>query len=85
MLPVPAAGVLRRISGVEEARRVPGVTAVELTIPPGEAVEPLPEGDRYLGFVTARGTNAAEVETALRRAWTFLDVIVDSNTSEVPV
>lgn len=85
MLPVPAAGVLRRISGVEEAQRVPGVTAVELTIPPGEAVEPLPEGDRYLGFVTARGTNAAEVETALRRAWTFLDVIVDSNTSEVPV
>jgi biotin carboxylase len=85
MLPVPAAGVLRRISGLANAGRVPGVEAVELTIPLGQAMEPLPEGDRYLGFVTARGADAAEVETALRRAWTFLDVIVDADAGEVPV
>jgi biotin carboxylase len=85
MLPVPAAGVLRRISGLANAGRVPGVEAVELTIPLGHAMEPLPEGDRYLGFVTARGANAAEVETALRRAWACLDVIVDAEAGEVPV
>ena len=85
MLPVLAAGVLHHISGVANAEAVPGVTAVELTILPGQALEPLPEGDRYLGFVTARGADAADVEAALRRAWTFLDVIVDANGGEVPV
>jgi hypothetical protein len=39
-----------------------------LTVPTGERLVPLPEGDRYLGFVFARGPNAADVERALRTA-----------------
>jgi biotin carboxylase len=83
MLPVPSAGVLRRVSGVVEAGRVPGVIAVDVTIPAGQRVEPLPEGDRYLGFVLARGGDAGEVEATLRRAWRLLGVVIDDTTNEV--
>jgi hypothetical protein len=68
MLPIPRPGVLRQIRGQEEARRVPGIEGVVLTVPAGERLVPLPEGDRYLGFVFARGPNAADVERALRTA-----------------
>jgi biotin carboxylase len=68
MIPVPATGVLRHVSGVDDAKAVPGVTTVEVTIPLGQAVESLPEGDRYLGFVIAHGAHAPFVENALRRA-----------------
>jgi hypothetical protein len=78
MLPVPEAGVLRRVSGTGEATAVPGVTAVELTIPLGQAMEPLPEGDRYLGFVIASGPDAQAVEAALRRAQSLIGVEVEA-------
>ena len=78
MIPVPATGVLRTVSGVSEALAVPGVTAVEMTIPLGQAVESLPEGDRYLGFVIAHGEDAQFVESALRRAQRLISVEVDT-------
>lgn len=68
MLPIPRPGVLRQIRGQDEARRVPGIEGVVLTVPAGEWLVPLPEGDRYLGFVFARGLSAADVERALRAA-----------------
>jgi biotin carboxylase len=76
MIPVPCAGVLRDVSGTAEAAAVEGVAAIEITIPRGQAVEPLPEGDRYLGFVIARGADAQSVEATLREAWTRIDVAV---------
>ncbi len=64
--------------GHDAALAVPGVTGLELTIPLGRPVRPLPEGDRYLGFLFARGETPAEVETALREAHARLDIeIVD--------
>ncbi|MBJ7610587.1 MAG: ATP-grasp domain-containing protein [Candidatus Dormibacteraeota bacterium] len=77
MLPVPEAGVLRAVRGVDASRKVPGVTGVELTIPPGQVIEPLPEGDRYLGFVVARGADAAFVEASLRQAQALIEVEVE--------
>jgi biotin carboxylase len=77
MVPVPRAGTLVEVRGVAEARAVPGVTAVEITIARGRPVQPVPEGNRYLGFVFAREATPARVERALRRAWTHLDVVVD--------
>jgi biotin carboxylase len=68
MLPIPRGGVLRGVAGVEAARAVPGVADVVITVPEGREVEPLPEGDSYLGFVFARGGSPAEVEEALRQA-----------------
>jgi biotin carboxylase len=74
MLPVPHRGVLRAVTGVDAARAVPGVAGVEITAVPGTEVLPLPEGDRYLGFVFAHGPDPATVEAALRQAWAELRV-----------
>jgi biotin carboxylase len=78
MLPVPAAGVLRHVSGADQAAALPGVTTLELTIPLGQAMEPLPEGDRYLGFVIARGPDAQAVESVLRRAQRMIGIEVEA-------
>lgn len=76
MLPIRSAGVLERVSGLSDALGVKGVAGVEISIPVGRPVIPLPEGDRYLGFVFARGPDPADVEVALRRAEALLDVVV---------
>jgi hypothetical protein len=53
---------------------VPGVGGVEITIPRGRTVTPLPEGDRYLGFIFAKADTPEEVERALREAHSRLEV-----------
>jgi hypothetical protein len=46
-------------------------------------VQALPEGDRYLGFLFARGDDPAGVEAALRRAHALLEVeILDEPPAE---
>ena len=68
MLPIPRPGVLEQVRGQDAARAVPGIAGLEISIPRGKPVVPLPEGDRYLGFLFARGTSPEEVEDALRTA-----------------
>ena len=68
MLPVPRAGVLRAIEGVDDAARIPGIREVTITARPGEDVQPLPEGNKYLGFVFAVGDQVDAVVAALRQA-----------------
>jgi biotin carboxylase len=72
MLPIPRAGVLRQVSGVEAARATPGIEDVVISVRPGENLIPLPEGASYLGFVFARGETPAGVEAALRNAHAHL-------------
>jgi hypothetical protein len=74
MLPIPAAGTLREVRGQDAARAIPGVTGLEITIPRGRPVVPLPEGNRYLGFVFARADTPAEVEASLRAAHAALAI-----------
>jgi biotin carboxylase len=74
MLPIPNAGVLREVRGLESARAVPGVEDVVITIPEGREVRPLPEGDAYLGFAFARAERPEDVEAALREAHRRLGV-----------
>ncbi|MGH9066119.1 MAG: ATP-grasp domain-containing protein, partial [Acidimicrobiales bacterium] len=74
MLPIPTAGTLVGVGGQETARAVPGITAVEISVLPGRPVVPLPEGDRYLGFVFARGAGPDQVEASLRAAHAALDI-----------
>lgn len=78
MLPIPQGGVLREVSGHAEARAVSGVEGLVITIPPGERLVPLPEGDRYLGFMFARAGTPAAVEAALREAHAHLRVVADA-------
>ncbi len=76
MLPIRAGGVLEKVSGQAQALAVDGVVGLEISIATGRPVVPLPEGDRYLGFVFARGSTPADVEVALRRAEAALVVAV---------
>ena len=77
MLPIPRAGVLGDVRGQAEALDIPGIVGLEITIARGGWVEPLPEGDRYLGFLFARGDAPSMVETALRRAHAKLEIDIN--------
>ncbi len=74
MIPIPRAGTLTEIGGRDEALAVPGIVGLEITVPPGRALLPLPEGDRYLGFLFARADTPTQVEAALRAAHASLTV-----------
>ena len=74
MLPIERAGVLTGVGGRDEALAVSGITDLQITVPPDREVVPLPEGDRYLGFIFARGDDPAAVEAALREAHARLEV-----------
>ncbi|CAN5658550.1 ATP-grasp domain-containing protein [soil metagenome] len=76
MLPIPRAGILGDVRGMAEARSVPGIDGLEITIRRGAMLVPLPEGDRYLGFLFASGNTPAAVEVALRVAHARLGVVI---------
>lgn len=78
MLPIPQAGRLLAVRGVERARAVNGVAGVEITIAAGQDVVPLPEGNRYIGFLFARGHEPGEVEASLRAAHAELEFEITS-------
>ena len=74
MLPIARSGTLVAVHGQEAARAVPGVVGLEITVPIGRPIHALPDGDRYLGFLFARGATPAAVEVTLQRAQRLLDV-----------
>ncbi len=84
MLPIRHAGRLREVRGQSAARAVPDIDGLSITVPRGEALVPLPEGDRYLGFLFARAATPGAVETALRAAWSRLEVIIDEADGSRP-
>jgi hypothetical protein len=77
MLPIRRAGLLREVRGQVAARAVSGIEGLSITVPRGEALVPLPEGDRYLGFLFARAATPEAVERALREAGSRLEVVVE--------
>lgn len=68
MIPIPRAGLLRCIDGVEEALAVENITGLEITAKINYPIVPLPEGASYLGFIFARADTPDDVERALRAA-----------------
>jgi biotin carboxylase len=68
MIPIDREGVFESVEGVETAREIPGITGIEITAKLGHALEPLPEGATYLGFIFARAERSQQVEQALRNA-----------------
>jgi hypothetical protein len=76
MLSPPQAGRLEAIRGQTAALEVPGVESISITAHPGQALVPVPEGSRYLGFVFARGDTPEAVEAALREAWRRLEIVI---------
>jgi biotin carboxylase len=79
MIPIPAAGRLLEVHGLPAAREVPHVSGVEITVPLGSLVRPLPEGNRYLGFLFASADTPAEVEAALRAGHRQLRFDIESS------
>src|SRR5215471_9838360 len=82
MLPIPQAGVLEQVVGLEEARAVPGIEEVTISAHPGQRLVPLPEGSRYLGFVFSRAETPAEAEAALRQAQRQLEFRIRDELSD---
>ncbi|MBS2024644.1 MAG: ATP-grasp domain-containing protein [Deltaproteobacteria bacterium] len=76
MLPIRKGGILREVRGLEPARAVPHIEDIVITAHLDEELVPLPEGASYLGFAFARASTPAEVERALRQAWSQLEVHV---------
>jgi len=68
MIPIPKAGTLERIDGTLEAQAVNGITNITISMTIGEKLIPLPDGNKYLGFIFAKADQPEDVETALRSA-----------------
>lgn len=77
MIPIPRAGRLTGVRGLDEAQAVPGVEEVVISRHIGAQLLPLPEGNRYLGFIFARSETAAEVEEILGRSHGLLSFEID--------
>ena len=83
MIPIPGTGRLVEVGGQAQAHAVEGIEGLRITIPRGRSVVPLPEGDRYLGFLFARGLTAEAVERSLREAHARLRVRIEPSPRSV--
>ena len=76
MIPIPGAGILRRIEGISAARAVPYIEDILINIRDGYELVPLPEGSSYLGFMFASAPTPAQAEAALRAAHAELNIVI---------
>ena len=76
MIPIPGEGRLQEVRGVEAARAIPDIVEVTISAHAGQRIVPLPEGDRYLGFLFAKAASPARAEAALREAHARLEFVI---------
>jgi hypothetical protein len=76
MIPIPRAGILEEVRGLDAARAVPRIEDITISLHKGQEVVPLPEGSRYLGFIFSRAAAPAEAEAALRAAHRHLQFVI---------
>jgi biotin carboxylase len=76
MMPIPRGGRLRSVAGRDRVLAQSGIDGVEMAIPLGGRVVPLPEGDRYLGFIFGHGEDAQQVTSLLRAAYRDLEIVI---------
>jgi len=77
MIPIPRGGILEEARGVEAARAIPDIAEVTISARLGQPIEPLPEGDRYLGFIFSRAATPERAEAALREAHARLEFRIE--------
>ncbi len=75
MIPIPRAGILRRVEGVLAAQRIPFIRDLEISIREGYELVPLPEGASYLGFIFSEAPTPEAAEQALRDAHACLNIV----------
>ena len=76
MIPIPGAGILKRVEGLLDAQRIPYIKDISIEIRDGYELIPLPEGNSYLGFIFAEAPTAKEAEKALRDAHNCLNIVL---------
>lgn len=76
MLPITEAGLLKRTEGISEAKKIKHIDNIEIVIPNGHELIPLPEGNQYLGYIFASAKNNTEVIDAIRQAYDCLNFVV---------
>jgi biotin carboxylase len=76
MMPIAGRGRIKAIVGLEEASAVPLIEDIEMEARVGDMLVPLPEGTDYPGFIFSRGEDPAEVESALREAWSKIKFVL---------
>jgi hypothetical protein len=85
MIPIPGAGLLKRVEGCGAAEAVPLIESVVITARIDYPILPLPEGESYLGFIFARGDTPEAVEAALRQAHSKLHFEIVPHIPLIPV
>ncbi len=77
MISAPKKGIIKVIEGLDEARQVESVTSIEITAFPGSEVAPVPDGNRYIGFIFARNNSRTELIDALHRAASMIRPVIE--------
>jgi len=75
MIPIKQKGLLKRVEGLLDARKVNHVDKVDIIIQQGHELIPLPDGNQYLGYIFANAETPEQVENALRQAYDCLRFI----------
>jgi biotin carboxylase len=84
MIPIPRAGTLRDVRGLDEAKRISGVEDIVITAHITQQLLPPPEGASYLGFIFSRADRPDRAEAALREAHSRIEFVIEPNDSPVP-
>ncbi len=77
MIPIPRAGILREVLGVDSAKAVADIEDVIITAHITQEILPPPEGASYLGFIFSRAATPDRVEAGLREAHAKLEFIIE--------
>ncbi len=77
MIPIPRAGILREVLGVDAAKAMLDVEDVVITAHITQEILPPPEGASYLGFIFSRADTPDQVEAALREAHARLEFLIE--------
>jgi len=76
MMPIPKAGILRRVEGLAAAKKVKHIENLDIVIRDGNELIPLPEGNQYPGYIFAQAKTTEEVTDALKEAYSKLNFVV---------
>ena len=75
MIPIREKGLLRRVEGLLEARRIKHIDKIDIIIPEGHELVPLPEGNQYLGYIFASAKSPQQATAAIREAHALLEFV----------
>ena len=75
MIPIQKKGLLKRVEGLLEANKIKHIDKIDIIIPQGHELVPLPEGNQYLGYIFASADRPEQVTAAIREAYAHLKFV----------